>query len=77
LADGLTIEAVADDGTIEAVSIDAAKDFALSVQWHPEYKAAENADSVKLFEAFGAAARVRHARRHGAPAVEAMRAAGA
>ena len=77
LADGLTIEAVAADGTIEAVSIDAAKDFALSVQWHPEYKAAENVDSVKLFEAFGAAARARHARRHGAPAVEPMRAAGA
>ncbi len=73
LADGLTVEAVAADGTIEAVSIDAARDFALSVQWHPEYKAAEYPDSVKLFEAFGDAARARHARRHGAPA---MRAAG-
>ncbi len=77
LAEGLTVEAVAADGTIEAVSIDAAKDFALSVQWHPEYKAAENADSVKLFEAFGAAARARHARRRGATAVAPMRAAGA
>ncbi len=77
LADGLTVEAVATDGTIEAVSIDAAHEFALSVQWHPEYKAAQNPDSVKLFEAFGAAARSRHARRNGQTAEPAMRAAGA
>lgn len=63
LADGLTVEATAPDGTIEAVSIDAAKNFALSVQWHPEYKAADNPDSVKLFRAFGDAARARHAMR--------------
>ena len=57
LADGLTIEATAPDGVIEAVSIDDAKNFALGVQWHPEYKAAENPDSVKLFEAYGDAVR--------------------
>ena len=77
LADGLTVEAVAPDGTIEAVSIDAAPGFALSVQWHPEYKAAENADSVKLFEAFGDAARARHARRRAQNTPTAFRAAGA
>ena len=77
LADGLTVEAVATDGTIEAVSIDAARDFALSVQWHPEYKAAQNPDSVKLFEAFGDAVRARHARRTGYEAPPAMQAAGA
>ncbi len=72
LAPGLTVEAKAPDGTIEAVSIDGARNFALSVQWHPEYKAAENADSVKLFQAFGDAARARHAAR-----TPALRAAGA
>ncbi len=57
LAGGLTVEADAPDGVIEAVSIDNAKGFALGVQWHPEYKASENSDSVKLFEAFAQAAR--------------------
>ena len=55
-APGLTIEARAPDGTIEAVSVTGAKNFALAVQWHPEYKAGENPQSVRLFEAFGAAA---------------------
>ncbi len=65
LADGLTVEATAPDGTIEAVSIAAATNFALSVQWHPEYRAADNPDSVKLFQAFGDAARARHVARTG------------
>lgn len=57
LAPGLTIEATADDGTIEGISVDGARAFALGVQWHPEYKARQNPDSVALFEAFGAALR--------------------
>jgi putative glutamine amidotransferase len=57
LADGLAVEAVAPDGLIEAVSVKDAKGFTLGVQWHPEYKAWANPDSVKLFEAFAAAAR--------------------
>jgi putative glutamine amidotransferase len=57
LADGLAVEARAPDGVIEAVSVKGATGFALGVQWHPEYKAAQNPDSVKLFEAFAAAAR--------------------
>ena len=36
LADGVTIEAVADDGLIEGFRGDGAKAFALAVQWHPE-----------------------------------------
>ena len=63
LADGLTIEATAPDGIIEAVSIDNAGEFALGVQWHPEYKAAQNPYSVKLFEAYGKAARAYALRR--------------
>ena len=40
LADRLTVEAVAEDGTIEAVSVQGAKGFALAVQWHPEWAGA-------------------------------------
>lgn len=55
LAPGLIAEATAPDGVIEAVSVKDAKGFAFGTQWHPEYRAAENPDSVKLFEAFGTA----------------------
>jgi putative glutamine amidotransferase len=57
LAPGLMIDATAPDGTIEAISIENAKGFHLATQWHPEYRASENPDSVKLFKAFGEAAR--------------------
>jgi len=53
LADGLVVEAVAADGTIEAFRVATAKAFALGVQWHPEWKFWENAFSRGLFEAFG------------------------
>lgn len=53
----LQIEAVADDGTIEAVSVIDAKGFAVGVQWHPEYWAETDRPSRALFEAFGAAVR--------------------
>lgn len=57
LAPGLRVEARAEDGTIEAVSLKDAKGFTLGVQWHPEYKAVLNPVSVKIFRAFGNAAR--------------------
>jgi putative glutamine amidotransferase len=63
IAATLTVEAEAEDGTPEAVSVKGAKAFALGVQWHPEYKAWENPFSRQLFEAFGAAARARAAAR--------------
>ncbi len=75
--DRIVVDGRAEDGTPEAIYIEGAKGFALSVQWHPEYKAAQNPDSVKLFEAFGAAARARHARRTGQAMDPPMRAAGA
>ncbi|OMP68869.1 gamma-glutamyl-gamma-aminobutyrate hydrolase family protein, partial [Agrobacterium tumefaciens] len=34
---GIRVEAVADDGVIEAVSVEGAKGFVIGVQWHPEY----------------------------------------
>jgi putative glutamine amidotransferase len=61
LGKGLVAEAVAPDGIIEAVSVKNAKAFAFGTQWHPEFRAAENPDSVKLFDAFGDAVRA-HAR---------------
>ena len=57
LAEGLRVEAIADDGTVEAVSVEAATAFALAVQWHPEWAAWENPQSRKIFGAFGNAAR--------------------
>jgi putative glutamine amidotransferase len=57
LAPGLAVEATAPDGIIEAVSVRDAKTFAFGTQWHPEFKALMNPDSVKLFTAFGDAVR--------------------
>ncbi len=63
LAEGLSVEGVAPDGTIEAVAVTGARSFALGVQWHPEYKVMSNPDSVLLFRAFGAAVAARQAAR--------------
>lgn len=59
LADGVSVEAVADDGLIEAFSVDSAENFALAVQWHPEWRATENEFSSAIFKAFGDACRER------------------
>lgn len=63
LADRLVVEALAEDGTIEAVSVANAPGFALGVQWHPEWRVLENVWSRRLFAAFGDAARARAAAR--------------
>ena len=52
----VVVDGTAPDGTPEAIYIKDAPGFCLSVQWHPEYRAAEDQVSSKLFEAFGAAA---------------------
>lgn len=57
LADGVTVEAVADDGLIEGFVVDGATAFALAVQWHPEWKVTENEFSTAIFNAFGDACR--------------------
>ncbi len=75
VADRLVVEAQAEDGTPEAVSVAGAKAFALGVQWHPEYKSWENPFSRQLFEAFGAAARA-HAAKRSAKGVFALAALG-
>ncbi|MDQ0456239.1 gamma-glutamyl-gamma-aminobutyrate hydrolase family protein [Rhizobium paknamense] len=57
IAPRLQVEALADDGTIEAVSVIDAKGFAVGVQWHPEYWAETDNPSRALFEAYGQALR--------------------
>lgn len=63
LATGLVVEARAPDGLVEAFSHGGAAGFNLCVQWHPEWKAAENPVSRRLFAAFGDA--VQRYRDHG------------
>ena len=56
-ATNLAVEATAEDGTIEAVSVIGAKNFAIGVQWHPEYWVDTDEPSAKIFAAFGKAAK--------------------
>jgi len=53
----VVIEGHADDGTPEAIHIKDAPGFTLSVQWHPEWDAANDPASRPLFQAFGDAVR--------------------
>jgi putative glutamine amidotransferase len=64
LAPSLVVDAVAEDGTIEAVSVADAPGFVLGVQWHPEFWAATDAPSARIFEAFGVAVDAYARRRH-------------
>jgi putative glutamine amidotransferase len=67
LAPGARVEAVAEDGQVEAFSLPDAPGFALALQWHPEYKALDNPVSIKLFAAFASACRNRALSRSGTP----------
>lgn len=66
LAPGLRVEAVAPDGLVEAVSLEGGAGFALGVQWHPEWRFADNPVSLRLFEAFREACERRLASRQAA-----------
>lgn len=57
LGQHLTVEATADDGLIEAIRVTNARNFALAIQWHPEWKVLENRQSLAIFKAFGDACR--------------------
>jgi putative glutamine amidotransferase len=64
LAEGLFVEAVSDDGVIEAVTMPDAKGFVLGVQWHPEHHVPVQWPlSESMFRAFGDACRARLERR--------------
>jgi len=66
LAEGLRVEARAPDGLVEAFSVASAPGFSLSVQWHPEWLAADNPQSMAMLGAFGQACRA-YRDRHRAP----------
>jgi len=57
LAPRLRAEAVAPDGLIEAVSLPDAKAFTLAVQFHPEWKPAQNPFAMSILKGFGDACR--------------------
>jgi putative glutamine amidotransferase len=59
LGQGIVVEAVADDGTIEAVRVANAPEIALGVQWHAEWRLRENPLSVAIFRHFAGRVRVR------------------
>jgi putative glutamine amidotransferase len=65
MAPRLAKEAIAPDGTIEAVSMPDAKSFLLGVQWHPEWRHWENPVSKAMLAAFGDAVREHAKRRAG------------
>jgi putative glutamine amidotransferase len=67
LAPGLRVEARAPDGLVEAFTVEKAPAFNLCVQWHPEWQAATNPVSMKLFTAFGDACRAYRDRHRAAP----------
>ncbi len=60
----IVIDGHAPDGTPEAIYVDGARGFTLSVQWHPEWRAGDDPVSRPLFQAFGDAARAWAAGRH-------------
>ena len=57
LAQKLRIEAQADDGTIEAVTVKDHPGFALGVQWHPEWDFQKHPLYAAIWRAFGDATR--------------------
>ncbi len=59
LGQDLEVEARAPDGVIEAFRVADAANFAIGLQWHPEWQFAQNPFSSALFAAFGAASRAR------------------
>ena len=56
LGDNLSVEATAEDGTIEGIRHTSAS-YCVGVQWHPEYQAGENIISKPLFADFERAMR--------------------
>lgn len=53
LGSGLKVEALADDGLVEAISWQEGNASVLGVQWHPEWDLATNPVSQAVFDHFG------------------------
>ncbi|MDQ3060536.1 MAG: gamma-glutamyl-gamma-aminobutyrate hydrolase family protein [Pseudomonadota bacterium] len=71
LAPGLRALGHAPDGLIEAVEIEGAPTFAYAVQWHPEWRCADNPFYSAILGAFGQACQRRHAERTRPPGASA------
>lgn len=67
----IVVDGHAEDGTPEAIFVQGAAGFTLSVQWHPEWNAAEDSVSRPLFQAFGDAVRA-WAQRDARPTLKAV-----
>jgi putative glutamine amidotransferase len=63
LANSLVAEAHAPDGLVEAVRLDRTGQFALAVQWHPEWQVLDNPFYTAIFRCFGEACASRAAQR--------------
>ena len=59
LGDGLRMEAMSEDGLVEAVSIEGYETFGIGIQWHAEFhpERAENYINKVLFQRFGMSCR--------------------
>lgn len=57
LASSLKVEGTAPDGLIEAFSLANNTSYYLGLQWHPEWKIAENPFYAEIFKSFGEACR--------------------
>ena len=55
LAPGLRVEAIAEDGLVEAITDPNGQAFNLAVQWHPEYQVTQDAFYQSIFTAFARA----------------------
>ncbi len=56
LGSGVSVNAIADDGIVEAISLDDHSNFALGLQWHPEYDYSYDPHSKVIFNEFSKAA---------------------
>jgi putative glutamine amidotransferase len=63
----IVIEGHAPDGTPEAIYVKDAPGYTMSVQWHPEWDAANDPVSRPLFQAFGQAVHSFAANRRAVP----------
>ncbi len=63
LGQGLRVEAIAADGLVEAISVAAATQHTLAVQWHPEMRIADSAEARAIFAGFADACRLRRTQR--------------
>lgn len=57
LGEGLSVEAVSEDGVVEAISGKVGGAFVFGVQWHPEWRSEANAASGLVFHIIGKALR--------------------